>query len=71
MTRVPLAFCFLFVSFPLSFSIVWLRFPWSFPWCVYFLCYIVLVNGLLPLSPTFGEERQTGNGKSSVPPLSR
>jgi len=44
------------------------RFPWSFPWCAYFLCYIILVNGLLPLSPTFGQGRQTGNGKNSVPP---
>ena len=62
MTRVPLAICFL-CSFPLSFSIVWLRFPWSFPWRAYFPCYIILVNGLLPLSPTFGEGRQTGNEK--------
>ena len=48
-----LAFCFL-CSFLFVFPIVWLRFPWSFPWCAYFLCYIILVNGLLPLIPTFG-----------------
>jgi len=61
-TSVPLAFCFL-CSFPFVFfhclashSLV-ISLVRSFP------CYIILVNGLLPLSPTFGEGRQTGNGK--------
>ena len=69
-TRVPLVFCLL-CSFPfvffdclvsLSLVISLLR---LFPLLHY------LVNGLLPLSPTFGEGRQTGNGKKLVSNIGR
>jgi len=65
--RMPLAFCFL-CPFPFVFFHCLTSLSLVISLVRLFPCYIVLVNGLLPLSPTFGEGRQTGNGKNSVPP---
>jgi len=65
--RMPLVFCFL-CSFPYVFSHCLASLSLVISLVRLFHCYIILVNGLLPLSPTFGERRQTGNTKNSVPP---